>query len=100
MATNSSKATTAPAEETPVPATKTHTVAKFVGHAGTERVLTKADQDGLIGVKGVATKDLVWPKGNSQLDVTDADEAVLEYLKVDEEFTLKTVEAPAETTAQ
>lgn len=76
-------------------ATKLHTVAKFVGHVGTERIITKKDQDNLIGVPGVATADLVWPKGNSQIDVTDVHEDVLEYLKGDDEFKLKTVEAPA-----
>ena len=79
------------------PATKVHTVAQFVGHAGTERILTKKDQDGLIGVPGVAKTDLVWPVGNTKLDVTDVHEEVLNYLKSDEEFKLREVEVPAES---
>lgn len=77
------------------PKTTTHTVAKFVGHAGTERIIAKADQDRLIGVDGVATKDLVWAPGNSSVDVTDVDEAILDYLKSDEEFKLRTVTVDA-----
>jgi hypothetical protein len=76
--------------------TVTHTVVKFVGSAGTRRVITKADQDRLIGVKGVATKDLVWEQGNTKLDVTGAHEEVLEYFKTDSEFKVTHVEAPAD----
>lgn len=77
------------------PKGKIHNVAQFVGHPGTERHLTVADQDGLIGVPGIAKKDLVWPAGGrAKLDITDVHEAVLEYIKGDPEFKVTEVEAP------
>ncbi|QPX62565.1 hypothetical protein SEA_WOLLYPOG_12 [Arthrobacter phage Wollypog] len=74
------------------PAGSTRVVAQFVGHAGTERIITKKDQDRLIGTDGVAKRDLVWAPGNSKLDVTDVDEDVIAYLKSDEEFKLREIE--------
>lgn len=77
------------------PATTTHMVAQFTGSPGTRRIITKKDQDRLIGVDGVAEKDLIWePGGNTKVDVTNVHEDVLEYLKQDSRFKLKEVEAP------
>lgn len=78
---------------------KTHTIAKFVGHSGTRRVISKADQDKLIGVNGAAKTDLVWEKGNRKVDVTDVHEDVLEYLKGDSEFRLSHAEVPVDSAA-
>ncbi len=75
------------------------TVAQFIGHVGTERIITKEDQDRIVGTKGVAKKDLVWAPGNSKLDVTDVDEDVLAYLKTDDEFKLREVEVSSEEEA-
>lgn len=74
--------------------TKTHTIAKFTGHSGTRRILTKANQDDIIGVKGVATQDLIWEPGNKKVDVTDVNEEVIAALKADGNFTFRTVEVP------
>ena len=73
--------------------TRKATVVQFVGHPGTERIITKADQDRLIGVKGVAKEDLVWAPGNTKIEV-DVDEEVLAYLKSDEEFKVRELEVP------
>jgi hypothetical protein len=82
------------------PAPTKATVAQFIGHAGTERILTKKDQDRLIGVDGAATKDLVWAPGNTKLNVSDAHEDVIAYLKSDDEFAVKTVEVNAKPAEQ
>lgn len=80
------------------PATTTRQIAQFVGSVGTKRIITKAHQDDLIGAKGVAKEDLVWEPGNKKVDVTDAHEDVLTYLKSDSEFKVRAVEVPAEQT--
>jgi hypothetical protein len=72
-----------------------HTIAKFVGHSGTRRVITAADQDGIIGVKGAAKNDLVWEPGNTKLDVTEAHAEVIDYLKSDPAFQVRTVTVDA-----
>jgi hypothetical protein len=79
----------------PAPAATVHQVAQFVGHVGTKRVITKKDQDKLIGVPGVAKEDLVWEAGNRKVNVTDVHEDVLSYLKDSDEFKVRSVEAPA-----
>lgn len=77
--------------------TQTRTIAQFVGFHGTTRIITKDDQNRLAGVtSGVGKEDLVWPAGNSKLDVTDVPADTLEYLKGDEEFKLSTVEVTPE----
>lgn len=78
------------------PAANTRQIAQFVGHVGTRRIITKKDQDALVGVNGIATDDLVWEPGNKKVDVTDVHEDVLAYLKGDAEFKIRAVEAPAE----
>lgn len=73
------------------------TLASFVGHEGTTRIISKSDQDFLIGVPGIATEDLVWEAGSKKkIDITDTHEDVQEYLRKDAEFKLSTVEVPAE----
>jgi hypothetical protein len=75
------------------PKSETRQIAQFVGFHGTRRIITKADQDRLVGVpSGVGKEDLVWEPGNSKLDVTDVHPDVLEYLQHDEEFKVKSVE--------
>jgi hypothetical protein len=88
-----------PTQESGEATTVTKTVAQFVGHVGTRRIITKEDQDAIIGVKGVATEDLVWEPGNTKIDVSNVDEEVLAYLKGDENFKLRTVQAAAGETA-
>lgn len=78
--------------------TETRTVAQFVGHAGVERVLTRSDQNKIVGA-AVATRDLVWKPGNTKVDVTDAAEDVIEYLKGDPKFAVKEIEVPADSGA-
>lgn len=70
-------------------------VAKYVGHAGVERTLTRANQNEIVGAP-VATKDLTWKAGNKKLDVTDAPADVIEYLKNDPKFEVKEIEVPAD----
>ena len=74
-------------------AAETRLVAQFVGFHGTVRELTVADQNAIAGVdSGVGKKDLVWPINNGKLDVTDEHPDVIEYLKSDPEFKVKSVE--------
>lgn len=69
------------------------TVAQFVGFAGTQRVLTKDDQNQIAGVdRGVGREDLVWEPGNTKIDVTDVHEDVVAYLKGSDEFKVREVE--------
>lgn len=76
-------------------ASQTHTVVEHVGGIYTERILTKKDQDKLIGVDGVAEKDLVWTAGHGvKLDVTGVHEEVLQYMKSNEDFRVREVEVP------
>lgn len=58
------------------------------------REISRKDQDGLIGTKGVAKDDLVWSTANNfKVDVTDVHEDVLEYLdKTDPSFKISEVE--------
>lgn len=70
---------------------KEHIVVRFVGHSGTKRIITKSDQDRLIGVPGAAKADLVWEPGNTKIDATEAHEEVIAYLKGDPAFQVKTV---------
>ena len=78
------------------PNNETHTLAEFIGHPGTTRILTKEDQNGLVGGLKIAKEDLVWPaRSHAKLDVTEVHEAVLEYLNEDPEFKITTVEVPA-----
>lgn len=71
-------------------------VAEHVGGIFTERILTKKDQDKLVGTDGVGIKDLVWPAGsNSKLDITDVHEDVLDYIKKSDEWRVREVEVPA-----
>lgn len=90
-------ARTAAASE--APAGTKRTIAQYTGHHGTRRVISKADQDAIVGVKGIGKEDLVWPAahGPRNVDVTDVDEAVLEYLKTDGDFKFREVEVPAES---
>ena len=74
--------------------TEVRVIAKYVGHAGVQRVLTRKNQDALIGSEGVATEDLVWAPGNRKLDVTGAQDAVLDYLRSDEKFSVEEIEVP------
>lgn len=74
------------------PTTEVRTIAQFTGHAGVKRVLTRANQDKIIGSSGVATKDLVWEPGNSKVDVTGVAEDVIAYLKDDAKFSVKEIE--------
>lgn len=75
------------------PKTETRIVAKFVGNHATIRVLTKADQNSIVGVDtGVGKEDLVWPINNGKLDVTDVHPDVLDYLRSDDEFKVTSVE--------
>lgn len=77
----------------PAPKTETRQIAKFVGFHGTRRILTKADQNGIVGVdSGIGKEDLIWEPGNSKLDVTDVHPDVLDYLNGDEEFQVRSVE--------
>lgn len=79
------------------PKPETRTIAQFTGFHGTTRILTKADQNRIVGVEsGIGKEDLVWQPGNSKLDVTDAHEEVLAYLKSDSEFKLTSVEVTPE----
>lgn len=73
--------------------TETRTIAQFTGHAGVERVLTRANQNEIVGA-AVATRDLVWKPGNKKVDVTEAHEDVITYLKEDPRFDVKDVEVP------
>ncbi len=77
--------------------TTSHTVVQFTGHVGTRRVISKKDQDRIVGVDGVAQHELVWEPGNAKLVVTDYNlhEDVVDYLKHDGEFRFTTVDAPA-----
>lgn len=77
------------------PKTTTAIIAQFVGHAGVKRVLTRANQNDIVGAP-VATRDLIWEAGNKKVDVTDAPEDVIEYLKNDHKFSVKEVEVPVE----
>lgn len=80
--------------------TKKHIVAKFVGGIHTRRVISKKDQDQLIGVAGVAQQDLVWePGAGTKVDVTEVHEDVLEYLKKSPSFKISEVEAPVQPPA-
>lgn len=81
------------------PASKPETrqIAKFVGFHGTRRIITKADQDKLVGVSnGAGKEDLVWEPGNTKLDVTDVHPDVLDYMKSDDEFQVRAVEVTPE----
>lgn len=76
--------------------TNIRTVAQYKGGMFTERIITKKDQDKLVGTEGIGKVDLVWPAGaNSKLDITDVHEDVLDYIKKDPEFSVKEVEVPA-----
>lgn len=91
----SAEATTEP--QTTAPQTTKRVVAAYTGHEGTTRIIRKEDQDFLTGVPGIAKQDLVWEAGSSKkVDITDTDEAVQDYLRKSDEFTVRTVEVPVE----
>lgn len=82
--------------EAPQSTGKKHLVAKFVGGIYTRRIISKKDQDKLIGVSGIATEDLIWEKGgNAKVDITNAHEEVIAYLRKDDSFRVSEVEAPS-----
>lgn len=72
--------------------TETRTIAQYTGHAGVRRVLTRSNQDTIVGASGAGTRDLVWEPGNAKLDVSDVAADVIEYLKGDPKFSVKEVE--------
>lgn len=75
------------------------TLATFTGHEGTTRIISKKDQDFLIGLDGIATEDLVWEAGSKKkVDITDTHEEVQEYLRKSPDFRVSTVEVPTEAT--
>lgn len=75
--------------------TETRIIAQFTGHAGVRRVLTRANQNKIVGTDGAGTRDLVWEPGNAKVDVTDVAEDVLTYLRNDPKFSVKEVEVDA-----
>ena len=85
----------------PAPTTETRTLAQWVGHAGTTRVISKDDQNFIVGAK-VAKRDLRWEAGSrAKVDVTDVHEDVLTYLdKEEDDIKLSTVEVPLESSAE
>lgn len=89
--------TTVPTDPIPEPLPSKHIVAQYIGHSGTVRIIDKKSQDSLIGVPGVATRDLIWQRPNGKLDVTDVHEEVLAYLKRDPKFKVTTVDGPPST---
>lgn len=79
----------------------TRTIAQYTGFHGTRRIISKADQNNLVGVaSGVGKEDLIWEPGNTKLDVTDVHPDVLEYLRTDGEFKLREVEVSEESTPE
>lgn len=73
-------------------------IAQYNGFYGIQRVLTKADQNAIAGVKsGIGKEDLVWATNNGKLDVTDVHPEVLSYIEsATDEWTVRDVEVDAE----